>query len=109
MQAVRPYGCAQGFDFTARQVHGLIGENGSGKSTLTSIIAGIQGRQRRDAKDGAPYSPQRRRCQSRGFDDSPEMGTAPDITVAENIFLGKEKIKGMALSKEFMGAQSSTI
>ncbi len=85
-----------GVDLTVRggEVHGLIGENGSGKSTLSSIIAGMQ------QKD-------RGTMQLRGTDYHPttmndavvagirmivqEQGTINDISVAANLFLGEEK------------------
>jgi ribose transport system ATP-binding protein len=98
-------------DFTLRrgEVHGLIGENGSGKSTLTSIIAGIR---RADSgemlKEGVPYSPRSVvEAQNRGVAMIvQEMGTAPDITIAENILLGKEKRfrKNGLISKKAMNA-----
>jgi len=83
-------------DFTLRrgEIHGLVGENGSGKSTLTSIIAGHR---RPDSgtmmKDGQPYAPRDAvDAQQKGVAMLlQEMGTAPDLTVAENIFLGRER------------------
>lgn len=83
-------------DFTLcrGEVHGLIGENGSGKSTLTSIIAGIRGADSGEMfKEGNPYKPASVvEAQNLGVAMIvQEMGTAPDISVAENIFLGKEK------------------
>lgn len=96
-------------DFTLKrgEVHGLIGENGSGKSTLASIIAGIQ---KADTGTftlrGNPYLPGNAvDAQEKGVAMIvQEMGTAGDITVAENIFLGKEKqfIKGPFVSKKAM-------
>lgn len=84
-------------DFELRQgeIHGLIGENGSGKSTLTSVIAGIY---RPDEgimeKEGRSYSPTNLvDAQRQGVAIVvQEMGTIPNLTVAENIFLGKEKL-----------------
>lgn len=83
-------------DFTLQrgEVHGLVGENGSGKSTLTSIIAGHR---RADSgimhKDGQPYAPKDAvEAQHKGVAILlQEMGTAPDLTVAENIFLGRSQ------------------
>ncbi len=94
-------------DFTLRkgEIHGLIGENGSGKSTLTSIIAGIRkGDSGEMLKDGKAYDPESVvDAQNQGVSMIvQEMGTAPDITVAENILLGKENLfrKGGFVSKK---------
>jgi ribose transport system ATP-binding protein len=75
------------------EVHGLIGENGSGKSTLASMISGT--RQPDSGKMyffGEEYAPQsvlegRKKGVAIIYQ---EMGTVSGLTVAENIFLGKE-------------------
>jgi ribose transport system ATP-binding protein len=96
-------------DFTLRrgEVHGLIGENGSGKSTLTSIIAGIihydSGEMERNGEAYHPVSVID--AQAKGVAMIvQEMGTAPNITVAENIFIGKEDkfIRNGFVSKKAM-------
>ncbi len=84
-------------DFTLKrgEIHGLIGENGSGKSTLTSIIAGIRPADAGEMElHGKPYSPKSvADAQSQGVAMIvQEMGTAPSISVAENIFLGSEHL-----------------
>lgn len=100
-----------GFTLRRGEVHGLIGENGSGKSTLTSIIAGIQ---RADSGTmefrGEPYSPASViSAQSEGIAMIvQEMGTVPNISVAENIFLGKESrfSRGGFVGKKGMTAEA---
>lgn len=83
------------FELRRGEIHGLIGENGSGKSTLTSVIAGIY---RPDdgtlELEGKPYKPRNVvDAQRQGVAIVvQEMGTIPNITVAENIYLGKEKL-----------------
>ncbi len=73
------------------EIRGLIGENGSGKSTVTSIIAGIQAATSGEMFYlGKPWSP---RTSLEAVHNGigiivQEMGTIPNITVAENIFLG---------------------
>ncbi len=77
------------------EVHGLIGENGSGKSTWSSIIAGLQ---QYDSGEmllkGEKYEPQNvLDAQKSGVAMIvQEQGTVPGISVAANIFLGKENI-----------------
>jgi len=86
-----------GVDFTLKQgeVHGLIGENGSGKSTLSSIIAGIH------TPDSGKMHLRGEQYVPKGVTDAQskgiamivqEMGTAPSISVAGNIFLGNEHL-----------------
>lgn len=84
-------------DFTLKrgEVHGLIGENGSGKSTLSSVIAGIH---MPDSGEmllhGKPHTPKGAAdAQEKGISMIvQEMGTAASISVAENVFLGNEKL-----------------
>ncbi len=76
------------------EIRGLIGENGSGKSTVSSIIAGFQNA---DAGEmfykGKPYKPSSMLDAMRNGIGMivQEAGTIPNITVAENIFVGKEE------------------
>lgn len=85
----------KGVDLNLRkgQILGLIGENGSGKSTLTSIIAAIQNA---DAGqmflNGQPYQPKNSvEANEQGICMIlQEKGTFDALTVAKNIFIGKE-------------------
>ncbi|HZF38611.1 MAG TPA: ATP-binding cassette domain-containing protein, partial [Blastocatellia bacterium] len=85
-------------NLTARagEVHALVGENGAGKSTLMKILAGVH---QPDAGeiliDGEPLA------FARPADALAagvamiyqELSLAPHLTVAENIFLGREPLK----------------
>ena len=76
------------------QVLALIGENGSGKSTLMSMVTGTlqpdKGRMELKGKEYVPDS-----IIAAGNSGVciliQELGTIDGLTVAENIFLGKEK------------------
>jgi ribose transport system ATP-binding protein len=76
------------------EIRGLIGENGSGKSTFSSICAGIQ---RADSGsfilDGKEYKPANPiDAMDHGISMVvQEQGTIGKISVAANIFFGKEK------------------
>lgn len=91
------------------EICGLIGENGSGKSTLSSIIAGIQ---RADSgemiKDGKLYAPATSvEGQALGVAMIvQEVGSIPNISIADNIFAGKEKAfcRGPFVNKRAMNA-----
>ena len=82
----------KGVDFTLRggEVHALVGENGAGKSTLMRVLAGeIQadgGAIRIDGEALTTYNP--RIAAAKGVVViHQELALAPDLTVAENIFI----------------------
>lgn len=76
------------------EIRGLIGENGSGKSTISSIAAGMQkadaGTMTFMGKEHAPATMLEGAKAGFGMIVQ-EAGTVSGITVAQNIFLGKEK------------------
>ncbi len=80
-------------DIFKGEVRGLIGENGSGKSTLSAIIAGVlrpdNGQMYFDNEEFSPLNVIEARKKGVSI-ISQEVGTINDLTVAENIFLGKE-------------------
>lgn len=88
-------------------VYGLIGENGSGKSTVSSIIAGMQpatsGHMYYKGKEWKPSTMLKAQENNIGMIVQ-EAGSIPNITVAENIFLGHEKMfqKGLFVDKSDM-------
>jgi ribose transport system ATP-binding protein len=87
-------------DLRAGEVHVLLGENGAGKSTLVKVLAGVH---RPDAGeirvDGRPVrlgSP--RDAQALGISTiHQELALVPDMTVAENVFLGREPLASRRL------------
>lgn len=82
------------FTLKAGEVHALLGENGAGKSTLVKIISGIYSRDEGeyliDGKSVGDLTP--KRAQELGIAIiHQELNMCQDLTVAENIFLGREK------------------
>jgi len=90
-------------DFTLRsgEIHALMGENGAGKSTLIKVLTGVE-----DFEEGevlvswidhllVNHSPQE--AQRNGISTVyQEINLCPNLSVAENIFIGREpKKKGM--------------
>lgn len=82
------------FELHEGEIHALMGENGAGKSTLMKILSGIY------EKDAGVVKVDGKQVDFKSPKDSEEMGIAvihqelnilPDLTVAENLFLGKEK------------------
>ncbi|HZC97423.1 MAG TPA: ATP-binding cassette domain-containing protein, partial [Bradyrhizobium sp.] len=82
-------------DFTiARgEIHGLVGENGAGKSTMMKIIAGVyndfQGQMLLDGRVVRFRNPHESLAVGIGMVHQ-ELSVVPDLTVAENVFLGTQ-------------------
>jgi ribose transport system ATP-binding protein len=89
-------------DFTllAGQIHGLAGENGAGKSTLMKIIAGVHG------ADSGTMRVDGREVHFRSSRDAlsagigmvhQELSVAPELSVAENVFLGSQPVSRLGV------------
>ena len=83
-------------DFTLRkgEIHALMGENGAGKSTLIKILTGVYPMDAGDVTvEGKPVhiaSPQD--AQNNGISTVyQEITLCPNLTVAENMFIGRTK------------------
>jgi rhamnose transport system ATP-binding protein len=78
---------------TRGSVHALVGENGAGKSTLGRIVAGAlapdEGRMLLDREEVSFRSP-REALQHKVAAIAQEPSIVPQLTVAENVFLGVE-------------------
>ena len=75
------------------EVHALIGENGAGKSTLMKILSGVHteytGEMRLNEQRLSFHNT--REAQKRGIAIiHQELNLIPELTIAENIFLGRE-------------------
>jgi ribose transport system ATP-binding protein len=96
--------------FEAGKVHAIIGENGAGKSTLMKTLGGyLQPTRGTLASEGKPI-------QFRTPVDAEKHGIvlvhqeillAPHLTVAQNIFLGREIWRGFALDDKEMNRRAS--
>ncbi len=83
------------FDLNEGEVHILLGENGAGKSTLIKILAGIyHADSGRIEINGAPtVVPDARTGRDLGISVIyQELNLVPDLSVAKNIFLGREPV-----------------
>ena len=79
------------FDCKAGEIHAVLGENGAGKSTLMKLLSGViapsSGTLVVDGQEQQFNSP--RQAQAQGIVCIfQELSLSPDLTVAENIFLG---------------------
>src|SRR5690606_11759264 len=100
------------FRLDAGEVLVLVGENGAGKSTLMKILSGIYTRDegviRVDGRDVAIASPSE--AQELGISIiHQEMNLAPDLTVAQNIFIGREPHVGPFLSERALNKKTSDL
>jgi ABC-type sugar transport system ATPase subunit len=85
----------RGVSFTVRrgEIHALVGENGAGKSTLMKILCGVYAEYEGEVRlEGKPLNLHRPRdAQDAGIAIiHQELNLVPELTVAENIFLGRE-------------------
>ncbi|ABS47318.1 MULTISPECIES: sugar ABC transporter ATP-binding protein [Yersinia pseudotuberculosis complex] len=104
----------KGVDLTvfSGEIHALMGENGAGKSTLMKILAGAYTTTSGEILiEGRPWS-------IKGPKDAlnagisliyQEMQLAPNLTVAENIFLGSELSRGGLVQRKEMVMQTQAV
>jgi ribose transport system ATP-binding protein len=102
------------FDLLPGEVHVLIGENGAGKSTLIKLLSGVYPcDEGRIFLDGRPVSiGSVRAAQELGVATIyQEMNLIPELTVAQNILLGREprRAGGLLLDKEAARRQSAAL
>jgi ribose transport system ATP-binding protein len=85
------------FELRAGEVHALVGENGAGKSTLMKVLSGVY---HKDAgrilyKGKEVEIPNPRAAQHLGISIiHQELNLMPHLTVAQNIFIGREPRRG---------------
>ena len=99
-------------DVMPGEVHSLVGENGAGKSTLMKIAAGIH------HEDGGlmtfmgqPYSPSTPLDADRAGIAMvhQELSLAPDISVAENILVGRLPRRGCFVNWRELNSRASSL
>lgn len=100
------------FDLDAGEVHVLFGENGAGKSTLISILAGAakpsSGRISLNGK--AVQFRSVREARANGISAVfQEFSLVPQLTVAENLLLGSEPRRGMAIDRGAMQREARRV
>lgn len=96
----------------AGEVHALLGENGAGKSTLIKVLGGIY-----HADEGEIFI-DGKKVEIKEVKDAQNNGIAiihqelvlvPHMTVAENIFLGRELGKGIMINRASMNVQAQKL
>lgn len=88
------------FELRKGEVHALMGENGAGKSTMMKILTGVY------QKDEGSIAYKGRTIEINGPKAAQDAGIsmihqelnlAPDLTVAQNIYIGREPRRGLGL------------
>jgi ribose transport system ATP-binding protein len=91
------------FDLMRGEIHALMGENGAGKSTLMKILSGIYSGYEGEVRlDGRPISfANVRQAEAAGLAIiHQELNLVSELTVADNIFLGREaRIAGLVIDR----------
>ena len=101
-------------DFTLRrgEIHALVGENGAGKSTLIKILTGVEqpdtGTITVNQQTISIRSPQH--AQALGISTVyQEVNLCPNLTIAENILIGREPMKWGSIDWKAMNARARQI
>src|SRR5215470_16381545 len=100
------------FELRAGEIHALLGENGAGKSTLIKILGGIH------RPDSGEIFFESRTVGVRDVSDADRLGIrlihqelslAPNLSVAENIFLGREPVRWGFVNRRRMNFEAETL
>ena len=100
------------FHLKAGEVMALLGENGAGKSTLMKVLSGVHNKDSGTMKifgqEVDNMTP--KRAQELGVAIiHQELNMCQHLTVAENMFLGRERRKGVMLSQKEMNAEAARV
>lgn len=100
------------FSLKPGEVHSLLGENGAGKSTLIKVLGGIY-----TAEEGSIYI-DGEQIEIDSVEDARSNGISiihqelvlvPHMTVAENVFLGREPMKGLSVDFKLMEQETDKL
>jgi inositol transport system ATP-binding protein len=101
-----------GLEVLPGEIHALLGENGAGKSTLIKILSGAQQPDSGTIEFGgqnvtmvSPHDAQRRGIAT----IYQEFTLAPNMTIAENVFIGREPGVGIFVDWGKMASETRTI
>jgi inositol transport system ATP-binding protein len=99
-------------EIAAGEVHALLGENGAGKSTLLKILSGAQAADSgrielfgEEVRFATPHDAQRAGIVT----IYQEFTLAPDMSIAENVFIGREPGSKLFVSWRKLAAETRTI
>lgn len=100
------------FELRSGEVMALLGENGAGKSTLMKILSGVYMKDSGDinifGQEITDMSPQKAQALGVAIIHQ-ELNMCQHLSIAENIFLGREKSKGIVLSERQMNEEAAAV
>lgn len=106
----------QHVDFTLRkgEIHALMGENGAGKSTLIKVLTGVHefesGEIKMAGSDAVIVNKSPQDAQDHGISTVyQEVNLCPNITVAENLFIGREPKRAGFIDWRTMNKKSTEL
>jgi len=100
------------FELQRGEVHALVGENGAGKSTLMKVLCGIY---RRDAGTVRVRGEEVDITNPKAAQDlgiamiHQELNLAGHLTIAQNIFIGREPHRGPFLDEKALNQKAATL
>ncbi len=100
------------FSLKKGEIHALVGENGAGKSTLIKVLTGVErqdeGKVFLEGREVHVHSPQH--AQELGISTVyQEINLCPNLTVAENILIGREPRKFGRIDWKTMNAKAKEL
>ncbi|MGB8451420.1 MAG: sugar ABC transporter ATP-binding protein [Anaerocolumna sp.] len=102
------------FTLRAGEIHALMGENGAGKSTLIKVLTGVEefetGEIHINGIDHAVINKSPKEAQANGISTVyQEVNLCPNLSVAENIFIGREPKKNGRIDWKAIQTQTRNI
>ena len=100
-------------DFRRGEVHAIVGENGAGKSTLIKVLTGAiqpdSGEIELEGVVHSSFTPHEALFDLGIAAIYQEFNLVPDLSVAENVFFGKEITRGMFINMKKMCSEAEKI
>ena len=91
------------FEVRKGEVHALMGENGAGKSTLMKVLTGIY------TKDSGSIVYEGKEVEFHNTRATEELNMLGHLTVAQNIFIGREFKKGIRIDDKKMNEEAEKL
>lgn len=100
------------FQLVRGEIHALLGENGAGKSTLIKVLTGVEtrdtGKILLEGKEIHPHNP----LDAQGMGITAvyqEVNLCPNLSVAENIYIGREPKKNGRIDWKTLNSNAKTL